>query len=465
MKGNQTHINTDTYSNEVFSGNRVPPSDVDAEKAVLGAILLDRSAVSVAAELLEPEQFYSANHGKIFEAMLTLYGQGLEVDAITVREELRKRGLLHEVGGSMYLNDLVSSVATSANIEAHCQIVVEKAMLRKLIVVQHDGIKRAMESNEGAFDVYEETQKNIMDVYRMRDHRSAVTMMSAVIKANESLEKGMAGIYTGFYDFDKMTEGLHKGEFSIIAARPSIGKTSLALDVARHIAKTTPTGFFSLEMPLNHLVFRMDSQITGLPFNQIRKGALVREQWNLKTRADQQLAGLKLIIDDNSTLTPIELRAKLRRMIDAYGIEVAFVDFLQIMQGGGRFESREREVGYISENFKAIAKDLNIALVALSQLSRNSENRPKREPELSDLRDSGTLEQNAVNVFAIHRPEFYGELAFEDGTESAGRAMIKVLKQRNGPTGDIIVGYKKEGTTFYNLTPMNSNPKDEKVPF
>lgn len=466
MKVNPKHINTDAYSKEAFTGSRVPPNDVDAEKAVLGAIFLDKHAASVAAELLEVEQFYGVNHAKIFEAMLALYGRGEEVDVITVREELRKRGTLQEVGGSAYLNDLVASVVTSANVESHCQIVVEKAMLRKLIVVQHDGIERAMESSEDAFSVYEETQKNIMDVYRMRDHRSAVSMMDAVRLANESLEKGAAGISTGFYDFDRMTEGLHKGEFSIIAARPSIGKTSWALDIARHTGKTVPTGFFSVEMPLHHLIFRMDSQITGLPFNQIRKGALSREQWDLKNRADQHLATLKLYVDDNSLLTPIMLRAKLRRMIDAFGLEIAFVDFLQIMQGGGRFENKEKEIGYISESFKSIAKDLNIALIALSQLSRNTENRPKREPELSDLRDSGTLEQNAVNVFALHRPEFYGELAFEDGTEATGRAMIKVLKQRNGGTGDIYVGFRKEATTFYNLTPVNSpNPKDEKVPF
>jgi replicative DNA helicase len=463
-------------------GGRIPPQDIEAERAVLGAMLLDKHAISSAVELLQPDYFYSNANEKIFEAMISLYSRNADIDIITVREELRKKGQLDDIGGSPYLNDLVSSVVSSANIEAHAQIVAEKYMLRTLIRTMTQGIQKCYDNREDAFGLIDEVERDIFKVSEARLKKTIVPLQQAIVKTMEILEKihgakgGVTGVPTGFTDLDSMTGGLQKSDLIIIAARPSVGKTAFALSIARNAAVKygVPTAFFSLEMAQQQLLVRLLAAEAKVDAHALRTGTLPESQWaNISTRI-HKLAPAPLFIDDTPALSILELRARARRLKTEHEIGLIMVDYLQLMQGPANAESREREVSMISRSLKVLAKELDIPVVALSQLRRSVEERGgDKRPILSDLRESGALEQDADVVIFIHRPELYGIESYPDGEKTEGIAEVMISKQRNGPTGEIKLAFIKQYARFENLEKFrldsykNNGPETEEkeVPF
>jgi len=464
---------------ENLVGGRIPPQDVEAEKAVLGAMLLDKHAISTAIELLQPDYFYSTANEKIFNAMVSLYSRNTEVDVITVREELRKSGQLENIGGSAYLNELVSSVVSSANIEAHSQIVAEKYMLRILISTMSQSVQKCYDNREDAFGLIDEVERDIFKVSEARLKKTVIPLQQAIVKTMEVLEKihgskgGVTGVATGFEELDKMTGGLQKSDMIIIAARPSVGKTAFALSIARNAAVKygVPTAFFSLEMAQQQLLIRLLAAEARVDAHALRTGTLPESQWaNISTRI-HKLAPAPLFIDDTPALSILELRARARRLKTEHDIGLIMVDYLQLMQGPAKAESREREVSMISRSLKVLAKELNIPVVALSQLRRSVEERGgDKKPILSDLRESGALEQDADVVLFIHRPELYGIENYPDGEKTEGIAEVMISKQRNGPTGEFKLAFIKQYARFgdlekYRLGPQVVEPEDKEVPF
>ncbi len=468
----------ETDAEAVIAG-RVPPQDVEAEKAVLGAMLLDKHAVSPAIELLQPDYFYSKSNEKIFGSMVALYTRNTEIDVITVREELRRIGQLENIGGSGYLNELVSSVVSSANIEAHAQIVAEKYMLRSLITSMSQNIQKCYDNREDAFGLIDEVERDIFKVSEARLKKSVTPLQQALVKTMEVLEKihgskgGVTGVPTGFTDLDSMTGGFQKSDLIIIAARPSVGKTAFALSIARNAAVKfgVPTAVYSLEMSQQQLLIRLLAAEARVDAHALRTGTLPDDKWAYISTRIHRLAPAPIYIDDTPALSILELRARSRRLKTEHDIGLIMVDYLQLMQGPPKAESREREISMISRSLKVLAKELDIPVIALSQLRRSVEERGDKRPILSDLRESGALEQDADVVIFIHRPELYGIESYPDGSQTAGVAEVMISKQRNGPTGDIKLAFVKEFARFEDLarypiergeTPTES---DENAPF
>jgi len=464
---------------ESQSTGRIPPQDTEAEKAVLGAMLLDKHAVSPAVELLQPDYFYSTANEKIFGAMLQLYTRNVEIDVITVREELRKNGTLENIGGSAYLNDLVSSVVSSANIEAHAQIVAEKYMLRTLIATMSQNVQKCYNNREDAFGLIDEVERDIFKVSEARLKKTVVPLQQALVKTMEVLERihgskgGVTGVPTGFADLDGMTGGLQKSDLIIIAARPSVGKTAFALSIARNAAVKygVPTALYSLEMSQQQLLIRLLAAEARVDAHALRTGTLPEEKWAQISTRIHKLAPAPIFIDDTPALSILELRARARRLKSEHDIGIIMVDYLQLMQGPAKAESREREVSMISRSLKVLAKELDIPVVALSQLRRSVEERGEKRPILSDLRESGALEQDADVVIFIHRPELYGIESYPDGESTQGVAEVMISKQRNGPTGEVRLTFVKQYARFEDLAkyPMGaagpSLESEDKVPF
>ncbi len=468
-----------TQGTDNLTGGRIPPQDTEAEKAVLGAMLLDRHAVPPAIELLQPEYFYSTANERIFGAMLELYTRNQEIDVITIREELRRTGHLETVGGSAYLNELVSSVVSSANVEAHSQIVAEKYMLRSLIATMSQNIQKCYDNREDTFGLIDEVERDIFKVSEARLKKAVVPLQQALVKTMEVLERihgskgGVTGVSTGFKDLDSMTGGFQRSDLIIIAARPSVGKTAFALSIARNAAVKTgvPTAVYSLEMSQQQLLIRLLAAEARVDAHALRTGTLPEDKWAQISTRIHRLAPAPIFIDDTPALSVLELRARARRLKTEHDIGLIMVDYLQLMQGPARAESREREISMISRSLKVLAKELDIPVVALSQLRRSVEERGDKKPILSDLRESGALEQDADVVIFIHRPELYGLESYPDGESTAGVAEVMISKQRNGPTGDVRLAFVKQYARFEDLskypsgqTGQSSEP-DEKVPF
>ncbi len=467
------------FQPESASGGRIPPQDVEAEKAVLGAMLLDKHAVSPAIELLQPDYFYSMANEKIFGAMLELYTRNVEVDVITIREELRRTGHLENIGGSAYLNELVSSVVSSANVEAHAQIVAEKHMLRTLITTMSQNVQKCYDNREDAFGLIDEVERDIFKVSEARMKKSVVPLQQALVKTMEVLERihgskgGVTGVPTGFTDLDGMTGGLQKSDLIIIAARPSVGKTAFALSLARNAAVKygVPTAVYSLEMSQQQLLIRLLAAEARVDAHALRTGTLPEEKWAQISTRIHKLAPAPLFIDDTPALSVLELRARARRLKSEHDLGLVMVDYLQLMQGPARAESREREISMISRSLKILAKELDIPVIALSQLRRSVEERNDKRPILSDLRESGALEQDADVVIFIHRPELYGIESYPDGESTAGVAEVMISKQRNGPTGDVKLTFVKQYARFEDFAKFPVGPPaaaaepDEEVPF
>ena len=439
---------------------RMPPQAVEVEQAVLGAMMLEQQALSRAFEILDKSCFYHASHGQIFEAMHTLFEQGTAVDQLTLTEELKRRGQLDDVGGVVYLAKLGSEVATAANIDFHARIVFEKALSRKLIEAASEISERAYAADEDVQTLIDKAEQQLFSLSENQIGEGFEPLDKVMGDAFEHIERihaktdAVLGVDTGFANLNDLTSGFQKGDLIILAARPSVGKTALALTLARNAAVDAGVGvaIFSLEMSKMQLAQRLLSAETKVDLHKLRTGRLTEDDWMHLTRNIDRLAQAPIYIDDSPGISVLEARAKARRQLREYGIGMVVIDYLQLMSGHLRTQSREQEISQISRGLKAMAKELDMPVLALSQLSRAVESRTDRRPQLSDLRESGSLEQDADVVMFIYRPEMYG-LKSPDGESLEGTAEIIVGKQRNGPVDSVPLMWNKESATYEMMAP------------
>ncbi|MFH1050124.1 MAG: replicative DNA helicase [bacterium] len=441
-------------------GNKIPPHTEESEIAVLGSMMLDRAALAKAIEVLDENSFYNPAHATIYSTMVNMFETGTYVDLVSLAEELNKRNMLEAVGGAFYLTEINSRTPTAANIETHTRIVQEKYLKRLLISSAGQILANSYDDTTDALEEIDKAENEIFQIAQKRFQKSylgikelAHQTMTVIDNLFEKDKKGITGVASGFYELDKLTGGFQKSDFIVIAARPSMGKTAMALSIARNIAieYQTPVAFFSIEMAGIQLVIRLVSAESRINGNNIRTGRLNQQDYSKIASSMGRLADAPIVIDDSPSLTIMELRAKARRLIAEHGIKIIMVDYLQLMRSP-KSESREREISIISQSLKQLAKELNIPVIALAQLNRRVEDRTDRRPMLSDLRESGSIEQDADVVIFIHRPEQYGNKGFSKDTEDAeGKAEIILSKQRNGPTGSIKLAYLKDYARFENL--------------
>ena len=436
------------------SQGRVLPHDTLAEQSTLGAMLLSMDAVSLVFDLVKGADFYSPKHEVVFDAIFAVFNKGEPVDVITVTAELTKRGSLVKAGGADYLHTLTSIVPTAANADFYAKIVQEKATLRRLVEVG-TRIAQLGYTSEGEIDELVNTAQS--DVYAVLRSASAndyapidTAMAEAIEEINQAQQRGgeLVGVPTGFTDLDALTHGLHPGQLVIIAARPAVGKSTFALDIARHAAlrNKQPTVVFSLEMSRSEIAMRMLSAETNIFMQHMRKGDINNTDFARISRAQGDLAGSPLFIDDSPNLTLVEIRAKARRMVQDHGLKLIIIDYLQLMSSGKKVESRQQEVSEFSRALKLLAKELKIPVIAISQLNRNSEASKDKKPEISQLRESGSLEQDADVIILLHR-----EALYEKEHPRAGEADVILAKQRNGPTDTVVVAFQGQYSRFANI--------------
>lgn len=440
------------------TSGRIPPQAVDVEMSVLGAMLLEKEAISRALEILDETAFYKPAHQEIFKAIISLFEKNEAADSITVVEELRRMGKLDAIGGPLYISDLTMRVTSAANVEYHAKIVLEKALLRNLITASTEITSRAFNEQDDALDLLDEAENKIFQISEKRMKKSFLPMKEAVFSTMELLESihgahsGVTGVPSGFTALDNMTGGFQNSDLIIVAARPSMGKTAFVLSLARNAAidHNKSIGFFSLEMSAQQLVLRLICAEARVDAHSVRTGRLPEEQWrHLSTRIGK-LYNAKIFIDDTPALSILELRAKARRLKAEHNVSMLIVDYLQLMQGPKNAQSREQEISMISRSLKALAKELNIPVIALSQLNRAVETTADKRPTLANLRESGAIEQDADVVLFIHRPEKYNILE-EAGKSTQGIAEIIIGKQRNGPTGEVELAFINQYARFENL--------------
>ena len=439
---------------------RMPPQAVEVEQAVLGAMMLEQRAIVRAIEILDESCFYHAPHSRIFAAMTELFEQGTAVDQLTLTEELKRRGQLDDVGGVVYLAKLGSEVATTANIDFHARIVLEKALGRKLIETSSEVIERAYAADEDVQTLIDNAEQKLFTLSENQIGEGFEPLEKVMGETFEHLEHVQAGagtvlgVDTGFTDLNDQMSGFQKGDLIILAARPSVGKTAFALTLARNAAVEAGVGMaiFSLEMSKMQLAQRLLSVETKVDLHKLRTGRLSDEDWMNLTHNIDRLARAPIYIDDTPGISVLEARAKARRLQREHGVGMVIIDYLQLMSGHIRTQSREQEISHISRSLKAMAKELDVPVLALSQLSRAVESRTDRRPQLSDLRESGSLEQDADVVMFIYRPEMY-ELKSADGESLEGIAEIIIGKQRNGPVGSVNLAWNKESATFEAMAP------------
>lgn len=439
---------------------RVPPQAMDVEMAVLGGMLLEKEAISKAIEVLDESAFYKPAHQQIFSAMTGLFERSEPIDLITIIEELRRRGQLEKIGGEFYLTELTTKVTNAANIEFHAHIVLEKALMRQLIASSSEMASRAFSETEDALELLDEAEQQIFQISEQRMKKNFVSMNTAVHSTMEMLESihgkhsGITGVPAGFTELDNITGGFQKSDLIIVAGRPSQGKTALVLSVARNasVIHSVPIGFFSLEMSTQQLVMRLICAEARVDAHMVRTGRLPEDEWRKLSTSVGRLYKAKIFIDDTPALGILELRAKARRLKVEHNVGMIVVDYLQLMQGPKNAQSREQEISSISRSLKALAKELNIPVVALSQLNRAVEARGDKRPVLADLRESGAIEQDADVVVFVHRPEMFGIEKDENGNSTEGTAELIIGKQRNGPTGTARMVFIKQYARFENLT-------------
>ncbi len=449
----------------------IPPQAIEIEQAVLGSMMTDSNAINRALEVLKEHSFYRTAHKKIFSAILALYEKSDAVDMITVGEELKKRNDLEDIGGEYYLSECISSVTATANIAYHSKLVYEKHILRELIKISNMISEEAYEANDDAMNILDRAEQKIYDISESRLQRGFQILKPILKETFDILETYSArqgetiGIPTGFTKLDEMTGGFQNGDLIIIAGRPSMGKTALALNAARNAAveKNAGVGFFSLEMASYQLTMRLLCSEARLDAHRVRTGRLKPEEWQKLSLNVGKLSDAPMFIDDNAGLNLIEMRAKARRLKKEHDIGIIYIDYLQLMQGHERTNSRQEEISIISRGLKAMAKELNVPVVVLSQLSRAVEQRGgDKRPMLSDLRESGAIEQDADVVLFIYRPEYYGIPNDEEGNSYEGVGQVIIGKQRNGPVGTVDLTFIKEYTRFENLA-IGYEEKD--IPF
>ena len=445
-----------------------PPNSVDAERSVLGAMLQDPSAVVLAAEMLFPDDFYQPAHREIYDCMLALYRQQSPVDLITVDSELARRGTLEGVGGTAYLIELSQYVPTTANVKAYIGLVNEKSTLRKLIRASQEISQECYSQQSPVAETMNHAEKAIFDIVMNRASGESLVHVRQVlyntyasIEELSKLKGAISGVPTGFTALDNMLTGLHGGEFIVLGARPSMGKTSLAMNIAGHACLNAgkSVAVFELEMPREQLALRLLCSEARVDMQKVRQGRLANEDWMRLAKAIGPISNAPLYIDDTAALTPSQLRSRCRRLMMDKGLDLIVVDYLGLMRSDTQNENRQLEVSEISRSLKAIALELKVPLIACAQLSRAPMARENKRPALSDLRDSGSIEQDADVVMFIHREGYYNPEA-----EDKNVGEIIVSKQRNGPLGTVKVAWLSEFVTYANLAPEASRP-DGDTPF
>jgi replicative DNA helicase len=441
---------------EVATPERTLPHSLDAEKSVLGAILISNDAFNHAAELIDSHDFFRDAHRRIFDKMVVLSQRGVAIDFITLKDELAKAGELDEVGGPAYVASLADGVPRSTNVEYYARIVKEKATLRNLIHSANKILVEAYQAEQEPDLLLDEAERAIFAIAEDRIRAGFVPLRDLVQSSFTTIEKlqqtkgAITGVPSGFADLDEMTTGFQPGDLVVIAARPSMGKTSLVLNMAQHVGTSTDmtVGFFSLEMSKEQLFMRLLTSEARIDAHRFRTGMLTEKDYGKLSHALGTLAEARVFIDDTASIGVLEMRAKARRLKAEHGLHLLVIDYLQLMQGRGRFESRQQEVSAISRSLKGLAKELGVPIIALSQLSRAPEGRTDHRPQLSDLRESGAIEQDADLVMFIYRPEVYEK--DETKPEDQGVAEIIVGKQRNGPIGSVRLSFLNQYTRFEN---------------
>ena len=443
---------------ELAVADRILPHNLEAERSVLGAILLHNDAFNLAAEVIDSKDFFRDAHGRIFDKVVKLAERGDAIDLVTLKEELGRAGELDEIGGPAYITALVDGVPRSTNVEHYARIIKEKATLRSLIFSANKILTTAYEGGEEADVILDQAEHAIFAIADDKVRDGFVSLRDLAQASLETIEKLhshkelITGVPTGFTDLDEMTSGLQPSDLIIIAARPSMGKTSLVLNVAQHVGTKTDmtVGLFSLEMSKERLFLRLLTAEARVDAHRLRGGFLGERDWGKLSQAMGTLSEAKIFVDDTPSIGALEMRAKCRRLKAEHGLHLVVVDYVQLMQGRGRFENRTLELASISRSMKGLAKELNVPIVVLSQLSRAPESRSDHRPQLSDLRESGALEQDADVVVFIYREDMYADKNAPP-TDAQGVAELIIAKQRNGPTGLVKLAFIREFTRFENL--------------
>ena len=439
-----------------FSSHKLPPQNIEAEQSVLGGILIENEAINKVIEILTPEDFYRDAHRKIFEALIILSERDEPADLITLTDELQKRKQLDSIGGASYLASIIDSVPTAANIEYYANIVKEKAIVRNLISASTEIITRSYEYLEDVGSLLDEAEQEIFKISGARVKPSFYPIREVVKGSFKTLERLyekkdlVTGVPSGFKELDGLTAGFQPSDLIIVAGRPSMGKTAFCLNVAQYAAiqKKVPIGIFSLEMSKEQLGIRMLCSEAYVEGTRLRTGFLHESDWPKLTIAAGNLSDAPIYIDDTAALSALELRAKTRRLKSEHDLGMVIVDYLQLMKGRTRVESRQQEISEISRSLKALAKELNIPVIAVSQLSRKTEERTGNRPQLSDLRESGAIEQDADLILFIYRDEVYNR---SEDNPNRGKAEVIIGKQRNGPIGKIELAFLDKFTSFKEL--------------
>lgn len=447
---------------------RVPPQNIEAEQAVLGAMLIDKEAIAKATELLSADDFYREAHRVIFSAMLELYNKNEAVDMVTVTEILKRDNILEDIGGIAYITSLANVVLTAANVKYHAEIVAEKSVLRQLVRVSTEIAAMGYEANDDVGTLLDTAESRILEISNRKKKADFTPINDILMDSVQSIESllqnkgGLTGIPAGFADLDKLTSGLHPSDFIILAARPSMGKTALALNIVQNVAlrahkaiggEPRSVAFFSLEMSKEQLVNRMLCAEAGIDSQRLRVGEMHDEDWTHLWDACDTMSRAKIYIDDTAGITAMEMRSRARRLKAEHGLDLIVVDYLQLMQGSGKRNNsgdRQQEVSEISRSLKALARELDVPVLALSQLSRSVESRQVKRPMLSDLRESGSLEQDADIVAFLYREDYYNP-----DTENKHTELI-IAKHRNGPVDTVNLFFQKQFTKFVGFTKRES---------
>ncbi len=439
--------------------DRVPPQSIDAEMAVLGSVMIDNDSMGKVVEMLEPSSFYRSAHQKIFNAAIALYEKNEPIDLITLSEELKRRKELDEIGGTYYLTEMAEIVPSAANVEHHASIVHSHALLRRMIQEAANIARDCYDAQEDVYDIIDRSEQRIFGLSEKRLRGSYQHISPIMHDTFEKIEKfhdrhgTVTGVTTGFFKLDELTSGLQSSELIVVAGRPSMGKTAFCLNVARNAAVDgkTPIGFFSLEMSNQQLAMRLLCAEARVDAHSLRTGRLADDEWQKLSMRAGDLATAPIYIDDSPGMTVLELRAKARRMKKEHDIGLVIIDYMQLMQGPRNMESRQQEISTISRSLKALAKELDVPVLALSQLSRAVEMRGgDKRPMLSDLRESGAIEQDADVVLFIYRPEFYLRPEEAESKDLVGKSELIIGKQRNGPVGTVYLNFIKRWARFEN---------------